>query len=388
MNISQAAKYIKDNINIYEYITRFYNIEFKKSGSSYKALCPLGNHDHNTPSFSIPEGENYFNCFGCNQGGSLIKFVELYENVDNEDAIKLICDNIGIDLNNKLPEAHKRKVDSNNSRMIKYVKNLVSENKEALEYITNKRHLSLDIIKEFKLGATLENKDMPHLSNRIVFPLEHNGLKNTVLAFTYGYINDASNYNAKYINDKTNNVFTKSEMFYGYNQAFMHIKASKRVYIVEGYFDVLSMHQAGIKNTMGIMCASISDKHIEMLKKLNCEVVLFTDTDKAGDECKLNSISKLIGENIKVKVIDTKDFKDPDELCNKYKFVTNDILKFINRNTKDSVLYYLKNDIDELQNTILDMKSKILNKANSLLSSMDETERDLYKEYISRLLSI
>lgn len=388
MNITQAAKYIKDNINLYEYITRFYNIEFKKCGSSYKALCPLGNHDLNTPSFSIPENENYFNCFGCNQGGNLIRFVELYENVENEDAIKLICENIGIDLNNNLPTAHKRKVDSNNTRMIKYVRNLISENKEALEYITNKRHLSLDIVKEFKLGATLENKDKPHLSNRIVFPIEHNGLKNTVLAFTYGYIDNPNNYEAKYINDKSNNIFTKSELFYGYNQAFMHIKATKRVYIVEGYFDVLSMHQAGIKNTIGVMCASISNKHIETLKRLNCEVVLFTDTDKAGDECKLSSISKLVEENIKVKIIDTKDFKDPDELCNKYKHVTNDILKFINKNTKDAILYYLKNDIDEFQNTILDMKSKILNKANPLLLSMNETERDLYKDYISKLLSI
>lgn len=388
MNIAGAAKYIKENVNIYDYITNFYNISFKKVGNSYKTMCMLSNHDKDTPSFSIPENENYFKCFGCGESGNLIKFVELYENLDNTDAIKSICNNIGIDLNNEISSSHVRKVTSNKDRSLKFAYNLINTNKEAFEYLKDVRKISVPIMQEFKLGATTNDMEKEYLRNRIVFPIEHNGVKDTILAFAYGYVNDSSKYQAKYINDKTSNIFKKSELFYGYNQAYMYIKASKKVYIVEGYFDVLSMHQSGIKNTVGTMCAALSDNHIETLKRINCEVVLFFDSDYAGNEGKLNSIQRLLDAGLKVKIIDTKYTKDADELCNKLKHDKETIIDFLDKNEKDGILYFIRNDIEEYQNKVMSMRINISKKVAPLLDTLSDVERKIYLDHINNILGI
>lgn len=330
MDVKQAAIYIKNNVNLLDYMRVYCGMDFKKVGGSYKACCPIGNHDNKTPSFSVPEGENFFNCFGCGAKGNIISFVEQYCNCSNEDAIKKICSDVGITVNDIRKASRQQSFDEGKLKQtIEYGSILIKKNKKALEYLLETRKLSKEVIKDFLLGAT-EDDGKNDYSNRIVFPFQANN-SNSIVAFGYGYIGDSSNYQTKYINDSNNEYFTKSNILYGYNQALKYIKECKVVNIVEGYFDVLSMHQAGIRNTVGVVCASISDEQVNVIKRLNCSVNVILDNDNAGDIGTRRSINKFVENNIKVNVIFSYEFNDADELCKKYKFDKEAILKVLKK---------------------------------------------------------
>lgn len=388
MNIKYAKYLLCNTIDLKDYLERYYGLNFKTVGNSYQTTCPI--HNEKSPSFSIPKNKNYFKCFGCEAKGNIINFVEQYNNYNQEEAVKKICSDLGIELHEKRESTRLTTyADITKNEAIKYVSNLIKEHKEAYDYLTLERKMPIDIIKQFKLGASLSNEENKHHRNRIVFPITDSSLDGDILGFAYGYINNSSDYEKKYVNTNTNDFFKKSELFYGLNESIDNIHNKKSVYIVEGYFDVLSMHASGINNTIGVMCASISDDHINILKRLNCEINIFLDNDDAGEKGTKRAIEKFILNGIdikKINIIEIKGFKDADELCNHNKHNYNAIHDILENSKIDPILYMIEEDISKYNSVKIKMQSEILDKINPLIDVLPDNISAMYSNYIYKLL--
>ena len=387
MNISRLTAIILNEVDILEYLQTYYNLDFKLCGNTYQTNCPINMHDSKSPSFSIPINEQYFKCFGCDAKGNVINFVEQYHNFSREDSISKICADLNISIQDSVKDkAFNEFISKNKDTCKQYITNLTKD-KDAISYLLEDRMLTLDTIKNFKLGASGDswNKEF---SDRITFPIQCNHSSN-ILAFAFGYIKSKDNYNAKYINSKNNDYFIKSNLFYGYSQALSEIRKTKEVYIVEGYFDVISMHQSNLRNTMGIMCANISDEQMNTLKRLSAKVNLLLDNDEAGNSSMKKIIPKLLENGIQVQVITIPGVKDPDELCKKYNFIEYKIREVIEINTTDGVIFFIKDDIEKYNNNVLNMKKSIIKKIMPIIQLLPESyERKIYEEHINNLLKI
>ena len=314
-----------------------------KKGHSYTGLCPF--HSEKTPSFSVSEDKQLYYCFGCGAGGNVITFLMQKESMTFIETIKYLAEreNIKLDetyLSEEEVEKNKKRqhlleILKESARFFHY--NLRQEqHKGALTYLTD-RGLSLDTIKQFGLGYASpqfnelyeylkqkgytdelllesglflsgKNSKMPYdrFADRIIFPIFD--LSKKVIAFG-GRVLDGSL--PKYLNSPENLLFNKSRVLYGLHLA----KTSSSPYfiLVEGYMDVIAMHQAGFNQTIASLGTAFTPGHAKLIKRHVKEVVILYDSDGAGQKAALRAIPILRNEGIKVKVLQLKEGKDPDE---------------------------------------------------------------------------
>lgn len=315
-----------------------------KRGQSYLGLCPF--HHEKTPSFSVSEDKQLYYCFGCGAGGNIITFLMNKENMSFIEAIRYLADRANI----KLDESYltEEEIERNKKRLklleiLKeaaryfYHQLTLKENNEALYYLLN-RGLTLETIKKFGLGyATNDFKDLYHtlskkgykddlliesglfvrgkknpnqlydrFKNRIMYPIFD--ISQSVIAFG-GRVLDQSM--PKYLNSPENILFNKSHNLYGMQFA----KGSHASYfiLVEGYMDVIAMHQAGFSQTVASLGTALTGGHAKLLKRYAKEVVILYDSDTAGKNATLRAIPLLKKESLKINVLSLKEGKDPDE---------------------------------------------------------------------------
>lgn len=396
--MTELKDYIKSNVDLMDYINTFYPyIQFSGKGSTSKAICPLPTHSEKTGSFSIKKGEQNFKCYGCGESGDVISFVEKMEGVEFLEALDIISENMGYNVIKKtstLPAKQKKffnKLVEHNKR---YRANL-SNSEEAMEYLTKVRRISKETIDDFKLGLTDKEEDKlrenlkGRINNAITFPLFFNSPNKEVVANAYKPLDENSN--PKYINDgagfikKASNGFdfVKSDLLYGYPQAFKYIRGLKEVNIVEGYFDVIAMHEADIKNTVGIMCATISDAQILALKRICNKVNIMFDNDIAGNKGKKEAILKFLENGFEVNVFESKELKDADDICKKHLFIKEEVLNYIEERTYDAVTYYINESMLQYETSILKAQEKAYKESIYILSKLQD---DVYKSFhLSRL---
>ena len=393
---------LKQNAPIIPYIKTFYKdkviIEKETNGVAF-AKCVF--HEEDTASLAFYSNGTY-KCFGCGEHGDLITFVQKVENLDFQGACILIANNVGYEIKetyyNKDWEDYKDELDNHSRR---YWKNLMN-NAEALNYIINKRKITAESINNFRLGFTDNDeykyrKDVSNISNKIVFPiLEHKRVNPKCVGMAYRNLTDEK---PKYINDKNqlgqqgqrpelNGVFIKGNMLYGLAQAYPYIVKNDFVFIVEGYFDVISMHQAGFKNTVGIMGTSFTEAQIREIKKITRNVFLLLDNDNAGINASHKYIEELIKYDIRPTVCKINGFKDPDELCLHYNFDNNKICKLIESNLDDGIHYIMTNMLDRYKKIVFNERVKTFTKVSSILNTipnpalryayLKELEKELY----------
>lgn len=400
---TELKDHIKDNVDLLDYINTFYpHINFK-SGATHKAVCPLPGHSENTGSFSIKDGANTFKCFGCGESGDVITFVMKMEGVDFINALEIISDNMGYNVVKqlkKLPQNQIKYFDALLEHNKRYRKNL-RESKGAFEYLTNKRQISEETIKDFYLGFTdtkeYEWRDALNgkINECITFPIFLNSSKKEIIANAYKPLNDDKEF--KYINDGSEYIkrasggyeFCKSEILFGYPQAYKSIRAHKKVYIVEGYFDVIAMHDADIKNTVGVMCANISDMQIVALKKLCNHVVLMLDNDSAGYKGKISAVEKFLSYGFNVEVFESKEIKDADDICKKMLFIKDNVLNYIEERSYDAITYYINESMLKYETAILKAQRKAYLECCNIISHIeDNVEKSLYMAKIRKKLDI
>lgn len=333
---------IREQSNIVSIISEYTTLN--KRGGSYVGLCPF--HNERTPSFSVSEDKQLYYCFGCGAGGNVITFLMQKENMNFVEAIKYLAERENI----KLDEAYlsDEELENNKKRgqLLEILKESARyfhfslrgpENQEALSYLTS-RGLSVETIKHFGLGYAshhfndlyeylkqkgykdelllesglfLQGKNNQKMlydrfAGRIIYPIFD--LSKKVIAFG-GRVLDGSL--PKYLNSPENILFNKSRTLYG-----MHLaKNSGAPYfiLVEGYMDVIAMHQAGFTQTVASLGTAFTPGHAKLLKRHTDEVVILYDSDGAGQKAALRAIPILRNEGLKVKVLLLQEGKDPDE---------------------------------------------------------------------------
>lgn len=335
---------LRDLIEVDDIVGRY--VDLKKRGTSLTGCCPF--HDEKTPSFHVNPIKGIYKCFGCGKGGDAIKFVMEKENVTFIDAIRMIADWKGFTLveEEQTQEQVKAVEDFNsmvalNQRIAdKYQTSLLelSAYHPAVLDIIDNRQLNNDSIIDFQLGfapdewkfisAGLVDKGNLKVSdelglitvkndnyydtfrNRIIFPI-HNE-KGNIIGFGGRKIEDDKKENPKYINSKESRVYKKERALYGIYLAARAIRQMGFVIIVEGYYDVISFHQAGACNTVAPCGTSLTDGQVRLLKKYTSNAILIGDSDAAGMKSNLRAINLLLDAGFKVEVCELPEGEDPD----------------------------------------------------------------------------
>ncbi len=326
---------IKDKANIVDIISEY--VDLKNNGSSYKSCCPF--HNENTPSFVVSENKQIYKCFGCGRSGDVIKFIQDIENVDFIDALKILGEKLNIDIslrNNEgyfgqeKAEAELREINTEAARF--YYKKLVNTT-FAIDYHKNRGVLP-EMIKEFGIGYAdnsfellnvlkgkfskeslvesgifiqKDNKIYSRFRNRIMFPIFDT--RNKVIAFGGRQMDD---YGPKYLNSPETKIFLKKNNLYGYNIARKNL-INKSIFLVEGYMDVIKMHQFGYKNTVASLGTSLTTEQAKLIKKTADKLYVIYDSDIAGIQASLRALEIALEEGLEVKVVSIIESKDPDE---------------------------------------------------------------------------
>lgn len=331
---------IKDKANIVDIINEY--VDLKSNGANYKACCPF--HNEKTPSFMVSETKQIFKCFGCDKSGDVIQFIEFIENVDFIEAVKILAEK----LNMKIPEdsgnndSEKNNYlailkDINTEAARYYYKKLISSSK-ILDYLKN-REISPEMIKDFGLGfsdssgelLTILKKDFSEKAlldsglfvmrnnqlnsrfwNRVMFPIFD--VRNKVIAFGGRQLDD---YGPKYLNSPETAIFSKKENLYAFNLARKNI-TNESIFLVEGYMDVIKLHQFGYKNTVASLGTALTFEQVKLMKKVASKLFIIYDSDDAGIRAALRALEIAQNEELDARVVIVKGAKDPDEFLSKY----------------------------------------------------------------------
>lgn len=344
-DIKDIIEEIKSRSDIVKVISDY--IKVQQSGINYKGLCPF--HGEKTPSFYINTSKQIYKCFGCGEGGDVINFVMKIENLEFMDAVKLLAKDCGIEINTNMDEQSKirmekvKKIQDINTEAARYYfSNLIKEKNYGYEYL-RRRGLDDRIIKKFGLGYAPKawtnlmeyliskgydketlvecglvtykkdgNKYYDRFINRVIFPIfDYRG---NVIGFGGRVLDDSL---PKYLNSPDTLAFNKKYNLYGLNFARKNI-TDRTVILVEGYMDLISLYQYGIRNVCATLGTALTIDQGNLLKRYVDTVVISYDSDDAGVKATLRAIDILTSVGINVKVLNLKDVKDPDEFIRKY----------------------------------------------------------------------
>ena len=412
-DIKDIIEEVKSRCDIAHVISQYMSI--KQSGSNFKGLCPF--HGEKTPSFYISTSKQMYKCFGCGEGGDVIKFVMSMENLEFMDALKLLAKQCGVEVNTNMDEATKLKMEKVNKfqdihreAARYYFSNLISSKNPGYNYLRN-RGLDDKIIKKFGLGYSLaswnslkdyllskgytneelsecglitykkeENKSYDKFRNRVMFPIfDYRG---NVIGFGGRVLDDSV---PKYLNSPDTLIFNKRFNLYGLNFARKEI-TDRTIVLVEGYMDLISLYQYGIKNVVATLGTALTDQQGMLIKRYADTAIISYDSDDAGIKATLRAIEILTKLDINVKVLNLKECKDPDEFIRKYgleefkKAMSASInqVKFKIDNLKDS--FNLEKDEDRV---------KFAKEASNIIKSIKSpVEIDYYTKYLSSLIDI
>lgn len=401
---------IKNSNDIVDIISQY--VILKRSGRNFFGLCPF--HKEKTPSFSVSPDKQIFHCFGCGAGGNVIHFISKIENVDFKESLEILAERTGITLPtldngaDTKKQFLKEKVYEINKEAAMYYHEMLYKDisKPAQEYV-KKRKLDNKTLKDYCIGYAPANSNLykflkqkgftdeeilasdlvnkynnnfvDRFKNRLIFPIQD--VRNRYIAFG-GRVLDNSL--PKYINSPENIVYSKARNLYGLNVA----KKSKleKLIIVEGYMDVVSLHQRGIENVVASCGTALTEAQGRLLRKYAEKIIISYDSDGAGQAATLRGLEILTNLGCDIRILQMEGAKDPDEYVIKYgngRF-NNLVDKAIS--LVEFKVKVLKKDLD-LDN--VNDKIKFLNEIAKLLSNVDnKMEQEVYIDTISREYNI
>ncbi|HWC09373.1 MAG TPA: DNA primase, partial [Solirubrobacterales bacterium] len=341
----ESLERVKQAADIVEVIGA--HTDLRRQGARMVGLCPF--HEERTPSFSVEPQEKLYHCFGCGVGGDVIKFVEEKEGVGFAEAVELLADRYGVELEREQedPRAEarrqqRRRLEQLLERTASYYANYLWESKEAgkaRDYLAE-RGLGEQVLRDFGVGyapsawdkilvagqqagfsvAELRGVGLAQrgrsggeydrFRSRIMFPIRDR--RGRTLGF--GGRAMRSDQGAKYVNTAETDFFHKSQMLYGVDRAKSAIAKAGRAVVVEGYTDVLALHQAGIEEAVGVMGTAITDEQVATLSGMVDEVVLALDADSAGQEAMLRAQRVAAGRRMRLRVAAMPAGEDPAEM--------------------------------------------------------------------------
>lgn len=327
-NVSHSLIHeLLSQIDIVDIVSHY--ITLKRSGRNFVALCPF--HSEKTPSFVVSQEKQIFKCFGCGVGGNAITFVQKYENLSFWEAVKRVSEIARVELPKEffkrgelskgIEESGLKAAKFFNKKLTAVKEYLLSRgideetaNEFLLGYAPSGYVGELKIPKEEaqKLGL-VNSRGGEFFRNRLMIPIfSHSG---NIVGFAGRALSD--NQSPKYINTPETEIFKKSSILYGFFQSKEEIVKKREVVIVEGYFDVISLHKIGVKNVVAPMGTSLTEKHASFLKRYSQSPILMFDGDSAGTKAAIRSAGLFFKFGCEPKVVQLPKGEDPDSMARK-----------------------------------------------------------------------
>lgn len=412
---------ILDTANIVDVVSEF--VTLRRRGVNYVGLCPF--HSDKTPSFYVSPAKNICKCFACGEGGTAVHFIMKHEQISYFDALRYLAKKYNIEIQEReLTEKEKRIKNDRESMLIvnswaqQYFTSILENHQEGrsvgMRYFIE-RGFREDIIRKFQLGYSLNERDALYKESqkkgykkeflektgliisyedgrvndrfrgRVIFPVHT--LSGKVVAFGGRVLKkekDAKT--AKYVNSPESEIYHKSNELYGIFFAKQAIVKADRCYLVEGYTDVISMHQAGIENVVASSGTALTQGQIRLIRRFTNNITVLYDGDAAGIKAALRGIDLLLEEGMNVKVLLLPDGEDPDSFARKHN--ATQFTEFIQANETDFIRFKTKLLLDEAGNDPI-RRSKLINDIVASVAIIpDNIARSVYIRECSSMMEI
>jgi DNA primase len=393
----------------------------KKTGNNYVGLCPF--HSEKTPSFTVSPEKKIFYCFGCTVGGNVFSFLMKHDGISFPDAAKILARRYGIDIpTRKISQQQKHRMSQResllavNRQAMEFFRQELLEKtsgKRAMEYL-KKRGISKEIIASFNLGYIPEGWDnivkfyskkkislsivekaglivsrekkvgfYDRFRGRIIFPIFD--LNMQVIGFGGRVMDDSM---PKYLNSPETPIYNKSRSLYGLHLAKIKCRESEKVYIVEGYFDLLALHQHGLQNSVATLGTSLTPDHVKILRGFigkDGKVILVYDSDDAGIKAAMRSIGIFMRAEVDASVIVLPQGYDPDSYLFEFGYES-----FLKTDSKaKSLMSFLIDSAVKKHGLSIEGKIRVISELNEPLASIsDNVARSLYIKKLAESINI
>jgi len=407
---------IKNAADIVEVVSE--SVLLKKTGKNYVGLCPF--HSEKTPSFTVSPQKQIFYCFGCAAGGNVFSFIMKRDGISFPEAARILSRQYGINVPVQTMSKEQKRLRSERENLFAvnrqavgfFYNNLLSapSGKQAVLYLEKrgisqetieifrigyapegwnninnffqKKKIPLDIVEKAGLIVKREKKDgfYDRFRNRIIFPIFNVNMH--VIGFGGRVLGDDL---PKYLNSPETPIYNKSSSLYGLHRARQQCRETETVYIVEGYFDLLALHQNGIQNSVATLGTSITTDHVHILRNIigkDGQVVLVFDSDDAGMKAALRSLGIFINAEIDAKIMLLPSGHDPDSYLFEFGYES-----FLNiAKSAKSLISFLMDALIEKYGLTVEGKIRLISEMKETLASIDDSvTRSLYiKELAER----
>ncbi len=403
-------------------------VTLKRFGVNYKACCPF--HNEKTPSFVVTPAKGIYKCFGCGKGGNAVTFVMEHESVTYPEALKMVAKKYGIEVKEK--EQTEEDVQRNNNResmfMLNswasdYFANYLHENDEGisvgLTYFRQARGFSEATIRKFGLGfcpsarntmsqealragykeefllstglsLKSENSDelRDRFRDRVIFPI-HN-IAGRVVGFGGRTLRSSEEQKrrgiGKYQNSPESEIYSKSREIYGLYFAKKAIQQQNYAIVVEGYADVISMHQSGIENVVASSGTAFTEEQIRLLRRFSNNITLMFDGDGAGQKAALKNTDLVLKEGMNVRVLLLPAEHDPDTFARAYS--SDEVRDYIARNSQDFISFKAKLLLADAQDDPIKRSEVTKSMVESIALVQDNIQRSFYIKECAKLMGV
>ncbi|MDP4262051.1 MAG: DNA primase [Bacteroidota bacterium] len=420
--ISQTTiQQILGRLDIVDVVGNF--VKLKKRGTNYLGLCPF--HNEKTPSFTVSPSKEIYKCFGCGRSGNTISFIMEHEKYSYVEALKWLANKYGIEIEETFQTDEQRQQQQSadslyiiNNFAQQFFSKILWETEEGqdigLSYL-KERGFREEVIRKFQLGYSPEQRDaftkeaiakqyspelliktglvanrtdqlVDNYRGRIIFPAHNHSGK--VLGFGARILktNDKA---PKYINTPENEIYVKSRILYGSYFARQSIDKADECLLVEGYTDVISLHQAGIENVVASGGTSLTPDQLRLIKKYTNNLTIIYDGDAAGVKAALRGLDLALEEGLNVKLVLIPGNEDPDSYVNKVG--AGAFIQFIQKNKKDFILFQLEVALKDAGNDST-RKADVVNRMAETIAKInkaeDFTKQQDYIKQCSEILKI
>ncbi len=409
---------IFDTADIVDVIGDF--VSLKKRGVNFLGLCPF--HNEKTPSFTVSPSKGIYKCFGCGRGGNVVNFIMEYEHLSYPEALRYLAKKYNIEIEEReLTEEERREQHETESlfTVTEFAKNFFIDNLyNNLEGISigltyfKERGFIQEILKKFDIGYCPGKTDefsraalkagykkeyllktglsieygtrlRDRFAGRVIFPIH--SLSGRIQGFG-GRVLKKEEKTAKYVNSPESPIYHKSKIVYGIYQARKSILSSDRCYLVEGYTDVLSLHQNGIENVVASSGTSLTQDQIRLIKRFTKNITILYDGDPAGVTASLRGIDLILEEGMNVRVLLLPEGEDPDSFAKKHS--ATELAEYLKKNEEDFIHFKTRLLAREAQKDPVARARMIQNIVSSIAVIPDNITRSVYLKECSTLLDV
>ncbi|MHC1706445.1 MAG: DNA primase [Bacteroidales bacterium] len=414
----ETIQNILDAARIEEVVGEFVNL--RKRGVNLIGLCPF--HNEKTPSFTVSPAKNLFKCFGCGKGGNTLTFIMEHERLAYAEALRYLAARYNIEIEEREQTPEQKEIQNEKESLMAvtafatqhFAESLLNSEQGKAIGLTyfKERGFHTDIIQKFQLGycpdewdnltkAALskgfqlqyleksgltivqDNKRYDRFHSRVIFPVH--SLSGRVIAFGGRVIGQNAS-KAKYVNSPESEIYHKGSTLYGIYFARNAILAKNECFLVEGYTDVISLHQAGFENVVASSGTSLTSEQIKLIKRFTSNITILYDGDEAGIKASFRGIDMILEEGLQVKIVLFPDKEDPDSFVRKNRQA--DVEDFLQNQAKNFILFKTRLLLKEAQDDPIKRSQLVREIVQSVSLIPDQISRNIYIKECSAIMNI